>query len=67
MQTFAFCLVQMNFIFGLLGLLWPERLMSIHETLMFPWPATHRSIRLYGIVAAAAYLFAVARFLLTVG
>jgi hypothetical protein len=43
--------VQMCLIFGLAGLLWPEKLMPVFEILMFPWVASYRSIRGHSIVA----------------
>lgn len=43
--------VQMCLIFGLAGLLWPEKLMPVFEVLMFPWVASYRSIRGHSIVA----------------
>jgi hypothetical protein len=43
--------VQMCLIFGLAGLLWPEKLMPVFEILMFPWVASYRSIRGHSIIA----------------
>jgi hypothetical protein len=43
--------VQMCLIFGLAGLLWPEKLMPVFEILMFPWSASYRSIRGQSLVA----------------
>ncbi len=37
--------VQLSFAFGVAGLLWPERLVSLFDVLMFPWPATHKLVR----------------------
>ena len=34
-----FCLiVQANLVFGVAGLVWPEKFMSLYGILMFPWP-----------------------------
>lgn len=51
-------LVQLNLIFGIAGLLWPDRLMPVFAVLMFPWPASYRAIRVHGIVAIVGYLLA---------
>jgi hypothetical protein len=57
MDNFIFCLiVQLNLIFGVAGLIWPNKLMPIFGLLMFPWPASFRAIRVHGIVAIGAYL-----------
>jgi hypothetical protein len=37
--------VQFSLAFGVAGLLWPERLVSVFDVLMFPWPATHKLVR----------------------
>jgi hypothetical protein len=37
--------VQFSLAFGVAGLLWPERLVSVFDVLMFPWPATHKMVR----------------------
>lgn len=67
MDNFVFCLiVQLNLVFGVAGLVWPDKLMPLFGLLMFPWPATHRTIRVNGIVAIGAYLLVVGK-LLTAG
>ena len=43
--------VQLSLAFGLAGLLWPERLISVFDVLMFPWPATHKFVRANGWAA----------------
>lgn len=64
MEALIVCLiVQVNLAFGMAGLLWPDRLMPVYGILMFPWPASHRAIRLHGIVAIAGYLVALVKFL----
>lgn len=60
-----YLVVQLNLIFGLAGLLWPDKLMPVFGLLMFPWPASHRAIRIHGIVAIAGYLLVVAKILAT--
>lgn len=37
--------VQLSLVFGVAGLLWPEKLVAVFDVLMFPWPATHRLVR----------------------
>ena len=62
MENLVFYVIaQLNLIFGVAGLLWPERLMPVFVVLMFPWPASHRTIRTHGAIAIAAYLIVVAR------
>jgi hypothetical protein len=61
-----FCLiVQANLIFGLAGLIWPEKFMSLYGILMFPWPPSQRAIRINGIVAIGGWLLVLAKFLIT--
>lgn len=67
MDNLIFCTIALlNFIFGLAGLIWPDQLMPVFRMLMFPWRATHRAIRVNGIVAIAAYLLVLGK-LLAVG
>jgi hypothetical protein len=57
-----FCLiVQANLIFGVAGLIWPEKFMQLYGVLMFPWPASHRAIRINGIVAILGWLLVLAK------
>jgi hypothetical protein len=57
-----FCLiVQANLVFGLAGMIWPEKLMPLYGILMFPWPASHRAIRINGIVAVLGWLLVLAK------
>jgi hypothetical protein len=51
--------VQFSLAFGVAGLLWPERLVSVFDVLMFPWPATYKLVRAN---AWAALLLSVALF-----
>lgn len=58
-----FCLiVQANLVFGLAGMIWPEKFMSLYGVLMFPWPPSRRAIRLNGIVAILGWLLVLAKF-----
>ncbi len=57
MGNLVFCVIaQLNLVFGVAGLIWPDKLMPFFGLLMFPWPATYRAIRVNGIVAIGAYL-----------
>jgi hypothetical protein len=57
MENLIFCLVaQLNLVFGVAGLIWPDKLKPIFGLLMFPWPASYRAIRVHGFVAIAAYV-----------
>ena len=58
-----YLIVQMNLILGLAGLMWPDKLMPVFGLLMFPWPPTHRAIRIHGVVAVIGYLLVVAKIL----
>lgn len=42
---------QLCVIFGMAGLFWPEKLVAIFDVLMFPWPASHRTVRIHSAVA----------------
>ena len=58
-----YAIVQLNLVFGVAGLVWPDKLMPLYGVLMFPWPATHRAIRLHGVVAILGYVLVLARLL----
>jgi hypothetical protein len=51
--------VQLMLMAGVAGLLWPEKVIPVFEILMFPWAATHRSVRInsWGAIALSAVLF----------
>ncbi|HZQ96133.1 MAG TPA: hypothetical protein VFA67_14045 [Candidatus Sulfotelmatobacter sp.] len=60
-----FCLiVQANLVFGLAGMIWPEKFMPLYGILMFPWPASHRAIRINGIVAILGWLLVLAKLMI---
>jgi hypothetical protein len=52
--------VQLSLIFGVAGLLWPEKLVAVFDVLMFPWPATYKLVRAnaWGALLLAIVLFA---------
>jgi hypothetical protein len=51
--------VQLMLMAGVAGLLWPEKFIPVFEILMFPWAATHRSVRMnsLGAIGLSALLF----------
>lgn len=64
MDNLLFCLIaQLNLVVGVAGLIWPDKLMPLFGLLMFPWPASYRSIRVNGIVALGAYLLVLGKLL----
>jgi len=64
MENLIFYLIaQLNLIFSVAGLMWPDKLMPVFRLLMFPWPASHRAIRTHGIVAIAGYLLVLVKIL----
>jgi hypothetical protein len=51
-NTALLCLIaQACLIFGLAGLLFPDKLMPIFEVLMYPWAASYRIIRAHSLAA----------------
>jgi len=59
-----YIIVQLNLVFGVAGLVWPDKLMPVFGVLMFPWPASYRAIRTHGIVAIVGYLLVLCKILL---
>ena len=53
--------VQSALAFGVAGLLWPEKFMALFDILMFPWPASYRTIRVNSIAAIALALLLATR------
>jgi hypothetical protein len=53
--------VQSALAFGVAGLLWPEKFMALFDVLMFPWPASYRTVRVNSIAAIALALLLAAR------
>jgi len=43
--------IQLCLAFGIAGLLWPEKLKPVFETLMFPWFPTYRALRNHSVAA----------------
>jgi hypothetical protein len=66
MENLIFCIiVQLNLVFGIAGMVWPDRFMRLYGILMFPWPASHRAIRTHGVVAILGYVVVIAKLALT--
>jgi hypothetical protein len=53
--------VQSALAFGLAGLFWPEKLMPLFDVLMFPWPASHRTVRVNSVAAIGLALLLAVR------
>jgi hypothetical protein len=65
MENLIFCIiVQLNLIFGIAGLVWPDKFMRLYGLLMFPWPASHRAIRTHGMVAILGYVLVLGKLVL---
>jgi hypothetical protein len=64
MNNLGLCLVvQLCLAFGMAGLFWPERLMSLFDVLMFPWAASYRAIRANSIAAIGLALLLLVKLL----
>jgi hypothetical protein len=61
----VFIFAQSALAFGVAGLLWPEKLMPLFDVLMFPWPASHRTVRANSVAAIGLALLLAARILAT--
>lgn len=53
--------IQLYLVFGVAGMVWPEKFMPLFGVLMFPWAASHRLIRVNGLAAIAAYVLLVGK------
>jgi len=53
-----------SLIFGVAGLLWPEKFLTLFDTLMFPWPASFRTVRANSVAAILLSLLLTGRLLL---
>ncbi len=49
-------LTELSLALGMAGLLWPDKLLPLFEVLLFPWAASHRTIRAHSIGTIAAAL-----------
>ncbi len=65
MENLIFCIiVQLNLVFGIAGLVWPDKFMRLYGVLMFPWPASYRAIRTHGVVAIVGYVMVLGKLVL---
>jgi len=62
-----YLIVQLNLVFGVAGLLWPDKFMPVFGVLMFPWPASYRAIRTHGIVSIAGYVLVLGKVVVMAG
>jgi hypothetical protein len=60
----VFVIANFSLIFGLAGLLWPEKFLPLFDVLMFPWPASFRVIRANSVAAILLCLLLVGRLLM---
>ncbi|MGA6983214.1 MAG: hypothetical protein WBZ11_16810 [Candidatus Sulfotelmatobacter sp.] len=68
MNALGLCLiVQLCLAAGVAGLFWPEKLMPVFETLMFPWPATYRGLRTNSFLAICLSLLLFAHLMISIG
>ena len=66
MNSLQLCFViQIFVVFGLAGLLWPDKLMPIFDILMYPWAATLRAVRTRSLAAIAVALLLFVKLLST--
>jgi len=64
MNILGLCLVvQFCLAFGVAGLFWPEKIRPLFDVLMFPWTASHRSLRANSIAAIGLSILLLARLL----
>jgi hypothetical protein len=47
----VFLIANFSLIFGMAGLFWPEKFRPLFDVLMFPWPASYRTIRANSVAA----------------
>lgn len=65
MNILGLCLlVQLCLAFGVAGLFWPEKMRPVFDVLMFPWAASHRSVRVNSIAALGLSMLLLARLFL---
>jgi hypothetical protein len=63
MNLDVFVVANFSLIFGVAGLLWPEKLLPLFDVLMFPWPASYRTIRANSVAAIILSLLLAGRLL----
>jgi hypothetical protein len=64
MNLLGLCLVAQLFLaFGVAGLFWPEKFRPLFDVLLFPWAASHRSVRVNSLAAIGLSALLLARLL----
>ena len=67
MNILALCVVvQVCVAIGVAGLFWPEKLRPVFDVLMFPWAASHRSVRANSIASIGLSILLLARLLTSI-
>jgi hypothetical protein len=59
----VFLIANFSLIFGMAGLFWPEKFRPLFDVLMFPWPASYRTIRANSVAAIILSLLLAGRLL----
>jgi hypothetical protein len=62
MNLLGLCLVmQLCLAFGVAGLFWPEKFRPLFDVLLFPWAASHRSVRVNSLASIGLSVLLLAR------
>lgn len=59
----VYLVAQLALAFGVAGLLWPDKFIALFDVLMFPFPASYRTVRANSIGALALFLVLAIRLL----
>ena len=59
----VYVVAQLSLTFGLAGLFWPDKLLTLFDVLMFPWPASYRTVKINSVAAIVLSLLLAARLL----
>jgi hypothetical protein len=59
----VFVVAQLALVFGLGGLFWPDKFIAVFDVLLFPWPASYRTVRMNSVAAIAFSMVLAARLL----
>jgi hypothetical protein len=52
---------QFSLAFGIAGLFWPDKFLVLFDVLMFPWPASYRTVRANSLGAIVLSVLLAAR------
>lgn len=67
MITVELCVViQLCLIFGVAGVLWPEKFLPLFEVLLFPWAASSRVVRANCLVAIGLSVLFLAKLIMLI-